>query len=289
MAPLNEQKKYESLHAPTWCPGCGNFAIWTALKRALAALNIPAHKVLMVYGIGCSGNMSNTLSTYGWHALHGRSLPTAVGAKLANKDLTVIVVAGDGDGYGEGMGHFIHAARGNVDITYLVHNNGVYGLTTGQASPTASHGFKAKSTPDGVIDQNVNPIALALSAGAGFVGRGFAGELDHLTGLMKQAIQHHGFSLLDILQPCVTFNPTLSYTFYRDRVYTLQDDTTFSTADPHLAMTRALDKQKYPIGVFYEDTKRPSYLDELAYLRGRALVARPAEKRSVRKHYIDFM
>ena len=226
-----KQANNQHVQAPTWCPGCGNFAIWKALQQALADLKIPSHKTLVVFGVGCAGNMANTIPCYGWHSLHGRALPTGVGAKLANNDLTVIVAAGDGDSYGEGMGHFIHALRGNVDVTYIVHDNSVYGLTTGQAAPTAQKGFKAKSTPDGIIDAAVNPLALAMAAGCSFVARGFSGHADHLTEVMKAAIMHRGFSLVDVFQPCVTFNKLNTYGSYYDRVYELEADQSYDIHD----------------------------------------------------------
>lgn len=277
----SDDKKFSSLHAPTWCPGCGNFAIWVALKKALVSLNLPEHRVAIYYGVGCSGNMSNTIGSYGWHSLHGRAVPTAVGAKLANGDLTVIVAAGDGDGYGEGMGHFIHAIRGNVDITYIVHDNSVYGLTTGQAAPTSAKGFKTRSTPDGLIEEQVNPIALALAAGASFVSRGFSGRTDELVEILKQAIQHRGFSLVDIFQPCVTFNQLNTYAYYYERVYSLQAEAGYDSANLQQAMTKAWETDRLPTGIFYQNIKRKSYDQDLPYLKGKALVGQPAAKRDI--------
>lgn len=273
-------KDFDTTYKPTWCPGCGNFGILIALKQALVELNIKPENVLLVAGIGCSGNGVNFLKAYGWHSLHGRSLPTAVGAKLANQDLTVIVMAGDGDGYGEGMSHFIHSIRGNADITYITHDNHLYSLTTGQAAPTTDKGTKTKSTPEGVIEVAANPISLALSAGGGFISRGFSGNADHLTILFKKAIQHKGFSLVDVFQPCVTFNKINTFKFFLDRLYNLDDNTNYNANDKELAFKEALVwGNKIPYGLFYQD-KRETYGSNLPQLKGQALVKR---KMTVRK------
>lgn len=280
-------EQYNTTHPPTWCPGCGNHIIWNELKNALTELKIPPHQVLIVYGIGCSGNMYNNVRTYGWHSLHGRAVPTAVGAKLANKDLTVIVVAGDGDGLGEGMGHFIHAVRGNADITYLIHENKVYGLTTGQSAPTSEKGFVTKSTPEGLIELPANPLTLALSAGGGFVARGYAGKPAELKELIKKAIVHRGFSLLDILQPCVTFNKANTFEFYNKKVYSLAG-AGHKTTDFEAAYMRAREwGEKIPLGLFYHDSREP-YGDDLPQEQGKAVAARPVVKRKVSQLIKEF-
>ncbi len=287
MAFRMKKSKFTSPHAPTWCPGCGNFSIWVALKKAFEKLNLEPHKVLIVYGIGCSGNMSNTINAYGWHSLHGRALPTAIGAKLANPKLTVIAAAGDGDGYGEGLSHFIHAIRGNVNVLYLVHNNSVYGLTTGQAAPTAHRGFKAKSTPDGLIEEPINPLALALSSGASFVARGFSGNTDQLIDLIVSGIKHPGFAFIDIFQPCVTFNKINTYAFYYNAIYSLQDDPAYAANDRERALAKAFER-RLPVGLFFQDAKRPSYLDDLSYLRGKPLLSVP-KKRTMHALFKEFI
>lgn len=279
--------QFNTICPPTWCPGCGNYSIWNELKRALDELGIPPHKTLIVYGIGCSGNMYNTIKTYAWHSLHGRSLPTAVGAKLANKDLTVIAVAGDGDGLGEGMGHFIHALRGNVDITYLIHENKVYGLTTGQSAPTSEKGFVTKSTPEGLIEVPTNPISLAMTAGGGFVSRGYAGKPQQLRELIKQGIQHKGFSLVDILQPCVTFNKINTYQYYNERVYDLAESQ-HNPSDFNAAFAKAREwGERIPTGLFYKDS-REAYEEDLPQEQGKPLSARVA-KRDLTPLYKEFM
>ena len=289
MAENQGKNIFDSPHKPTWCPGCGNFSIWLSLKKALVELKLPPHKVLVVYGIGCSGNMANTVKAYGWHSLHGRAVPTGVGAKLANKDLTVIIAGGDGDGYGEGLGHFIHAIRGNVDVTYLVHNNSVYGLTTGQAAPTAAKGYKAKSTPEGLIEEPINPMALAIASDATFVARGFSGKADELVRLIKQGVQHRGFSLVDIFQPCVTFNKINTFTYYYERIYSLQDDPAYDVTNRERALAKALERDTHPIGLFYQNTNRPSYDHELAYLGQRSLLSLNARSRNMRALFKEFI
>lgn len=210
---------------PTWCPGCGDFGIWGSLKQALTQLELAPHQFLTVFGIGCSGNMSSFLRCYAIHSLHGRAIPNAIGAKLANHSLPVLVIGGDGDLFGEGLSHFIHAARANHDMTVILHNNQVYGLTTGQASPTTMIGVHTKTTPLGVIDRPIEPCTLAITQEAGFVGRGFAGDMPHLAGLMCAAIQHPGFSFVEVLQPCVTFNRLNNYDWFRQRVKKVETPT----------------------------------------------------------------
>ncbi len=189
-----------------WCPGCGDFAILNAIQQALAQLQIPPHKVTMFSGIGCSGKTSHYIDTYGFHTLHGRVLPNATGGKLANHEQTVIAVGGDGDGYGIGAGYFLNSGRRNLDFTYIVYNNGVYGLTKGQASPTLAKGLRTKSMPEPAIQEGINPVAVALGAGYTFIARGYALDVKHLTGLIVQAVQHRGTAFLDVYQTCPVYN-----------------------------------------------------------------------------------
>lgn len=264
---------YETTHQPTWCPGCGDFGIWTALKMALGKLNLGPHQVSIVYGIGCHGNEYNWVRTYGFVGLHGRAIPAAQGIKLANHKLHVIAVVGDGDCLGEGGNHFIHAARRNPDMTVILHDNQVYGLTTGQAAPTAKPGLKTKSTPEGVTDTPMNPLALAITTGATFVSRGFAGDIPHLSDLIVSAINHKGFSLVDSLQPCVSFNKDYPFTWYRERVYKLNE----TPATRLAAYEKALEwGDKIPTGIFYKE-ERPTSEDLEAALTGDPLVSLPAE------------
>ncbi|MCL4338705.1 thiamine pyrophosphate-dependent enzyme [Patescibacteria group bacterium] len=256
---------------PTWCPGCGDFGIWASIKGALAKLGYSPEEMAVVFGIGCSGNMNDFLWVDSFHALHGRAVPNAVGIKIANHKLPVLAIAGDGDCYGEGGNHLIHACRGNHDITILVHDNRVYGLTTGQVAPTGLKGFKAKSTPQGVIEVPVNPVALAITQGATYVAQGFAGDINHLTDLIVEGVKHKGLSLVNVFQPCVTFNHVTTYAWYRERLYKL----TVQNHDPK-DMKKALDKSleldaHIPIGLIYK-SERPTYTDCLPQISKETLV-----------------
>jgi len=186
---------------PTWCPGCGDFGVIAAIEMAVKRLKIPSHNLVIISGIGCSSNLPHFLSSYGFHGIHGRVLPVAEGIRWANHGLTVIGTGGDGDGFGIGAGHFVHAMRRNVDLTYLTMDNQIYGLTTGQASPTSTLGQKTKSTPNGVIENPIDPIALALASGATYVARGFSGDVKHLADLVANGVQHHGFAFVDVFSP----------------------------------------------------------------------------------------
>ena len=261
---------------PTWCPGCGDYGIWMALKEALAKQGIGPEDGLIVYGVGCHGNMYDWMKIYGFSGLHGRTLPVAQGVKLANHKLPVIVVSGDGDGLGEGGNHFIHAAKRNPDITVILHDNQVYGLTTGQASPTAKPGFVTKSTPEGAVDNPLNPLLISIAAGATFVARGFAGDTPSLIQLISDAIAHKGFSVLDILQPCVTFDKIHTYQWYRQRVYQLSAEG-FVPDNKLKAIEKAMEwGDKIPLGLFYKEDK-PTSEDHEAALAGDALIKTPVD------------
>ena len=261
---------------PAWCPGCGNFGILTALKKALVELNLDPHNVLLVSGIGQAGKLPHYTKGNVFNSLHGRPVPPAIGAKLANKELTVIAVSGDGDGYGEGGNHFVHAARRNHDITYLVHNNQIYGLTKGQTSPTSDIGFVTKTTPQGAPPP-INPITLAIAAGASFVARAFAGDIDYLSSIMKQGINHRGFALIDILQPCVSFNHKNTYQWYRERVYKLEQDGKYDPSDKIAAFVKAQEWGEHiPIGVFFRED-RPTYESVFPAWGKETLVSQPIE------------
>lgn len=265
---------FKTGYLPNWCPGCGDFGIWTALKNALVELGLGPDDALLVYGIGCHGNMYSWMRTYGVEGLHGRALPVAQGAKLANHTVPVVVISGDGDCLGEGGNHFIHAAKRNPDVTVLIHDNQVYGLTTGQASPTAKHGFKTKSTPEGVADAPINPLTLALVSGATFVARGFAGDIPGVTKLIVNAIKHKGFSVLDILQPCVTFDRVHTYQWYRERLYQL-DPVTYQPNNRLTAIEKAIEWEvKIPVGVFYRE-EAPTSEDREPALASGPLSAQP--------------
>ena len=265
-------KDYSSQEGkPNWCPGCGNFGIEMAMKQAMAQLDLDPDRIMLVSGIGCGANMPSWFNTYGLITLHGRSVPVATGAHLANHELSAFVEAGDGDAYGIGMGHFIHAMRRNPNMTYIVGNNTVYGLTKGQVAPTADKGCQSPSTPFGNPDLPVNPIALALANHCSFVSRGYAGNLPHLVTLIKKAHEHKGFALVDVLQPCVTYAKDKGYAYYQDRTYDLQE-AGHDVSDLEAAMKRAVEPpERFPIGIFYQDV-RPLYEETLPQFRKGALV-----------------
>ena len=234
-----QAKDFKGPVDPDWCPGCGDFGVLKGLQKVCAELGLWPHQIVTVSGIGCSSNLPGYINAYGMHTLHGRALAVATGVQMANHELTVIATGGDGDGYGIGGNHFVHTARRNVDLTYVVMNNQIYGLTTGQISPTSSKGMKTKSTPFGSVEMPVNPITSAIMNGGTFVARGYSGDGKHLVELMKKAIQHKGFSLIDIFSPCVTFNHDNDYKFFKPRVKKLEDEG-HDTSDWKTACEKAL-------------------------------------------------
>ncbi len=263
---INESKMkpedYLSSVQPNWCPGCGNFGILGAAKLAFSQLELEHHQIVVVSGIGCGSKIPYWLRTYGFCGLHGRPLPVATGIKLSNPKLNVVVFAGDGDGYGEGGNHFIHSCRRNHNLTYIVHNNLVYGLTTGQHSPTSEKGFITKTSPFGATEEAFNPISMAISAGASFVARGFAGDPKHLAELIVKGIEHKGFAFIDVLQPCVTFNKINTFDWYSKRVYRLEE-AGHNPANKKAAFERSLEwGDRIPIGIFYKEDK-PVYDEQL--------------------------
>jgi len=262
---------------PTWCPGCGDFGILASLKLALVEKKSDPEQTLIISGIGCSSKLPHWIDTYGFHGIHGRALPIATGAHLSNTDLTIIVISGDGDGYGIGMGHFIHACRRNLDIVYIVHNNQIYGLTKGQASPTTEKGEKTKTTPEGSIESPIDPLTLAISAGATFVARAFSDDQKHLRDLIIAAMDHPGFALIDVLQPCVTFNHHNTREWFKQRLYKLED-TEYDPTDKTRAFTKALEwGDKVPVGLFYKETGKPRYSDDVPQITKTALVKQPIQ------------
>ncbi len=282
-----EMSDYAGLK-PAWCPGCGNFGILRALNQALVELKIEPYKVLLVSGIGQAGKLPHYTRGNIFNSLHGRPIPPAIGAKIANHELVVIAISGDGDAYGEGGNHFLHATRRNHDITYLVHNNQVYGLTKGQASPTSDFGFVTKTTPYGAANP-INPIALAIISGASFVARGFAGDIKHLSDIIKQGITNKGFSLIDILQPCVSFNHQNTFQWYRERVYKLEDEGSYDPSDKKAALERALEwGEKIPIGIIYRK-ELPIYEDQLPALSKGPLVRQSIDPARAGKLFAEFM
>lgn len=261
-------------YTPTWCPGCGDWGIGAAIKSALVQMGYTPSSLFAVFGVGCSGNMNDFLNAYAIHALHGRAIPNAIGIKLAHHAKTVIVIAGDGDCYGEGGNHFLHACRGNHDITLIIHDNGVYGLTTGQVAPTAQKGFRSKSTPKGIIEVPVNPLTLALTQGATFIAQGFAGDVQSLIDLIKKGMTHKGFSLINILQPCVTFNKINTYTYYKEKIYKLPIE--YNPVDIKNVYEKCAEPtvdEKFPLGVLFQ-INRPIFTDSLVQLSKETLIAK---------------
>src|SRR5499427_8137788 len=261
---------------PDWCPGCGDFGVLTALKQALVELNLNPHQVMTISGIGCSSNLPGYLSTYGMHTLHGRALAVATGAQLANHDLKIIVTGGDGDGYGIGGNHFIHSMRRNVDLTYIVMSNQIYGLTTGQISPTSTKGMKTKSTPTGSVENPIFPVSLAIAAGATYVARGYTGQVKHLVALIKGGIQHKGFALIDAFSPCVTFNHDNGHEFFKQKTFKLEDRKHDPT-DFAAAIQKSYEwGDEIPIGLFWKREDLPT-LDQLEQIldEGGPLARRP--------------
>jgi 2-oxoglutarate ferredoxin oxidoreductase subunit beta len=264
-------KDYAPAMANQWCPGCGNFGILTSMRRALVALGLEPHQVLMVSGIGQAGKFPHYLQCHVLNELHGRPIPAAQAAKIANHELTVIAVSGDGDGYGEGGNHFISAMTRNVDVTYMVHNNQVYGLTKGQASPTSDFGFVTRTTPEGAWFP-MRALALAVACDCGFVARGFSADVDHLAGIIQQGIEHKGFSLIEVLQPCVSFNRRNTYDWYRQRIYKLDEEEGYDPADRVAAFSKALEwGERIPIGIVYRNS-HPVYEEQLHALKEMPLV-----------------
>lgn len=260
-------------YTPTWCPGCGDWGIRVGIKTALQQMNLDPSKVLISFDIGCSGNMNDFLNGYAMHGLHGRAITSAIGMKVARHDMTAIVIGGDGGLYGEGGNHFLHACRGNHDITVIVHDNMVYGLTTGQVAPTAEKGYKSKSTPKGIIEQPVNPLVLAITQGATFVSQGFAGDARLIIDIIKQAVAHKGFSLVNILQPCVTFNKVNTYQYYLQKTYKL--DETYDPTNMTEAVKKAMEsnEERFPLGVLYK-SERPAYHEHIPQLEEAPLALR---------------
>ena len=255
---------------PAWCPGCGNFGILKAFKDAMVELGKEPHQLTIVSGIGQSGKFPHYVKCNTFNGLHGRTLPVATGIRLANHEMLVIAVAGDGDCYGEGGNHLMHAIRRNINVKLFVHDNQIYGLTKGQPSPTSMEGMITKNQPFGVFSEQLNPMALAVSLDCSFVARGFAGNTEHLKELMKEAVLHKGFSLLDILQPCVTFNKINTYDWYKQRVYNIEPE--YNPENRIDAFKKALEWGAHiPLGIIYKN-KRPVLEERIPVIKDNPLV-----------------
>jgi 2-oxoglutarate/2-oxoacid ferredoxin oxidoreductase subunit beta len=284
-----EKNDWNSLDAITWCPGCGNFSILAAVKKALALSGKKPQEVLLVSGIGQAAKLPHYVGANCFNGLHGRALPAATGAKIANRALTVLVTTGDGDCYGEGGNHLLHAIRRNPDITVVVHDNQIYGLTKGQASPTTEEGFRTKVQTEGVILRPFEPLEVAIALGAGFVARGFCRDIDHAANLILEGMRHKGFALIDLLQPCVTFNKKNTFQWYGERVYKLEEDSGYDPMDKDQALRKAREwGDKIPIGVMYRNNRK-SY-EELSGLEALPPLAELRSRpRALGPIFADFM
>ena len=252
-------KEFRNQIKPNWCPGCGDFSVQAAIQRAAANVGLEPEQLAVISGIGCSGRISGYINAYGLHGIHGRSLPIAQGVKMANRELTVIASGGDGDGFAIGMGHTIHAIRRNIDVTYIVMDNQIYGLTKGQTSPRSAEGFKTKSTPEGSIETPLSPLELALSAGATFVAQSFSSNLKQLTELIEAGIRHKGFSLINVFSPCVTFNKINTYDWFKEHIVNTDDIENYDPSNRITAMMKLMETSGMLCGLIYQDTHRKSY------------------------------
>lgn len=271
---------------PSWCPGCGNFSILKTFKDTMAELGLEPHQFMVVSGIGQAAKLPHYTKCNTFNGLHGRALPVATGIRLANHTMPVVVTTGDGDCYGEGGNHLMAAMRRNINVKLFVHNNQIYGLTKGQPSPTTGEGMVTKNTPLGVISEQFNPMALAVAMDCSFAARGYAADTEHLKGLMKEALKHKGFALIDILQPCVTFNKINTYEWYRKRVYHIEEE--YNPEDRIAAFTKALEwGDRIPIGVMYRN-QRPIFEERLPMLGDRPLVHQAFDKSKIEKTLKEF-
>lgn len=265
-------KDFRNNVKPNWCPGCGDFSVQAAIQKAAANVGLEPEEVAIITGIGCSGRLSGYVNSYGVHSIHGRSLPLARGVKMANKDLTVIASGGDGDGFAIGMGHTIHALRRNMDMTYIVMDNQIYGLTKGQTSPSSAKGFVTKSTPKGNIEQNVAPLELAISSGATFVAQSFSSDIKELTHIIEEAINHKGFSFVNVFSPCVTYNKINTYDWFKENLTKLADIEDYDHSNKSQAMQTVLEKESMITGIIYQDKEMPSYESQIEQFDEEPLV-----------------
>lgn len=265
-------KEFRNNVKPNWCPGCGDFSVQAAIQRAAANVGLEPEQLAVISGIGCSGRISGYINAYGLHGIHGRALPIAQGVKLANRDLTVIASGGDGDGFAIGMGHTVHAIRRNINMTYIVMDNQIYGLTKGQTSPRSGEGFKTKSTPEGSIETTLSPLEIALSAGATFVAQSFSSDLKQLTSLIEQGIQHEGFSLINVFSPCVTFNKVNTYDWFKENIVNLETVPDYDPSNRVSAMTKLMETNSMITGLIYQNKAKRSYENLVPGFREEPLV-----------------
>lgn len=244
---------------PNWCPGCGHFSIQSAIQRASANVGLEPEDLALVSGIGCSGRVSGYIRSYGFHATHGRSLPIAQGIKMANKDLEVIATGGDGDGFAIGVGHTVHAIKRNIDMTYIVMDNQVYGLTKGQTSPSSAKGFVTNTTPNGSIESPIVPISTAMASGATFVAQSVSSDIKGLTAIIEAAIKHDGFAFVNVYSPCVTYNKVNTYEWFKERVTDIEDIEDYDREDRNKVMNYINEHEGLLKGILYQDNHSKSY------------------------------
>ena len=256
-------KDFRNNVKPNWCPGCGDFSVQAAIQRAAANVGLEPENLAVISGIGCSGRISGYINSYGVHGIHGRSLPIAQGVKMANRDLTVIASGGDGDGFAIGMGHTVHSIRRNIDITYIVMDNQIYGLTKGQTSPRSAVGFKTKSTPEGSIEQAISPMEMALTAGATFVAQSFSTDLKELTAIIEAGMKHKGFSLINVFSPCVTYNKVNTYDWFKENLTKLSSIENYDSSNREEAMQTLMKHKSLVTGLIYQNTEQSSYQELL--------------------------
>lgn len=264
-------KDFRNSVKPNWCPGCGDFSVQAAIQRAAANVGLEPENLAVVSGIGCSGRISGYVNSYGFHGIHGRALPIAQGLKMANRELTVIASGGDGDGFAIGMGHTVHSIRRNIDITYIVMDNQIYGLTKGQTSPRSGAGFVTKSTPKGSIESAISPMQLALSVGATFVAQTMSSDLKGMTDIIEKALNHKGFSFVNVFSPCVTFNKINTYDWFKENVVNLSDIESYDHSDKIQAMRVLMEHNDLVSGLIYMNTDQKDYQSLLSGFKEQGL------------------
>jgi 2-oxoglutarate ferredoxin oxidoreductase subunit beta len=284
-------KEFRNNVKPNWCPGCGDFSVQASIQRAAANVGLEPDNLAVVSGIGCSGRISGYINSYGLHGIHGRSLPIAQGVKMANRDLTVIASGGDGDGFAIGLGHTIHAIRRNIDITYIVMDNQIYGLTKGQTSPRSDVGFKTKSTPQGSVESALSVMEMALTAGGTFVAQSFSSDLKELTSLIEQGIQHKGFSLINVFSPCVTYNKVNTYDWFKENLVKLSDIEGYDPSNKEMAMQTLMQNKGLVTGLIYQNKEQKSYQELISGYSEEPLVESDLqlEKDQFEKLVAEFM
>lgn len=270
-------KDFRNNVKPNWCPGCGDFSVQASIQRAAANVGLEPEDLAIVSGIGCSGRISGYIHAYGFHGIHGRALPIAQGLKMANRRLHVIAAGGDGDGFAIGMGHTVHAIRRNMNITYIVMDNQIYGLTKGQTSPRSAFGFKTKSTPEGSKEVALSPIELALASGATFVAQSFSSNLKQLTHVIEEGLKHDGFAFINVFSPCVTFNKINTYDWFKENIVDVEEIEGYDPSNRAMAMAKVIETGGMLCGLIYQDKTRKSYEHHVPGFREEPLAEQDLE------------